>query len=554
MRQISWRSILVSVNWRFIGAWLATMILIWTSYAIAHRTIVDNMERDLEQRVETDTLVLEDHASRVLDGVVTRLEAVAELSDVKDLAQTLKFSQKLRDLLFDDTVVRSLSLVDPNGAIVVSSNRANIGKSVTESVWESLGEPADQARKGVHFTSALAQRDLADQVLQVSMDGASQTVWLGHIDAKTLALPGHRWVVVINSGVFQNFWSAATRRNDFQVGLYSYSGQRLVGLGQGPAASALVSKGIKAALLVRENGKILADELTGWLIRYRASTRHPAIFVMFVDRASQVQEQLDRTSALRWSALGGSMVVSLVMFLFYLSSRRYHQFAWTNKQLRQEAHTDALTGLANRRAFDELVPLELTRAGALGLPLSLMILDLDHFKSINDRYGHSAGDVVLKEMAGRWQALLRSNDLIARIGGEEFCVVLPGTGLGRAEAVALKLLEETRRVPVADPNQGALLPVTVSIGLLGFDTCPVDAQLASLFMTADSALYRAKGSGRDRVVTVSLHGKHQDRMRFLDLGQAQADGTPKDDADGLHPAHPSELATAQETEARPPGH
>jgi diguanylate cyclase (GGDEF)-like protein len=183
-----------------------------------------------------------------------------------------------------------------------------------------------------------------------------------------------------------------------------------------------------------------------------------------------------------------------------------------------------------------------------------MILDLDHFKSINDRYGHSAGDVVLKEMAGRWQALLRSNDLIARIGGEEFCVVLPGTGLGRAEAVALKLLEETRRVPVADPNQGALLPVTVSIGLLGFDTCPADAQLASLFMTADSALYRAKGGGRDRVVTVSLHGKHQDRMRFLDLSQAQAGGMPIDDADGLHPAHTSELATAQETEARPPGH
>ena len=554
MRQRSWRSIVVTVNWRFVGAWLATLIVIWASYAIAHRTIVDNMERNLEQRLETDTLVLEDHASRVLDGVVSRLEAVAELSDVKDLAQTEKFSQQLRDLLFDDTVVRSLSLVDSEGSIVISSNRANIGKSVTEPVWESLGEPEDQARKGVHFTSALAQRDLADQALLVVMDDAPQTIWLGHIDAKTLALAGHRWVVVINSGVFQNFWSAATRRNDFQVGLYSYSGQRLVGLGQGPAASALVSKGIKAALLVRENGKVLVDELKGWLIRYRASTRHPVIFVMFVDRAAQVQEQLDRTSALRWSALGGSLVASLVMFLFYLSSRRYHQFAWTNKQLRQEAHTDAMTGLANRRAFDELVPLELTRAGALGLPLSLMILDLDHFKSINDRFGHPAGDAVLKEMAGRWQALLRSNDLIARIGGEEFCVVLPGTSLGRAEAVALKLLEETRRAAVVVPHLASLLPVTVSIGLLGFDTCPVDAQLANLFMTADSALYRAKGGGRDRVVTVSLHGKNQDRMRFLDLSQAQADGIPIDDADVLDPARPSELATVQETEARPPVH
>jgi transcriptional accessory protein Tex/SPT6 len=82
MRQRSWRSIVVSVNWRFVGAWLATMILIWTSYAIAHRTIVDNMERDLEQRLETDTLVLEDHASRVLEGVVTNVAAFGAFVDV----------------------------------------------------------------------------------------------------------------------------------------------------------------------------------------------------------------------------------------------------------------------------------------------------------------------------------------------------------------------------------------------------------------------------------------------------------------------------------------
>ena len=554
MRQSSWRSIVVSVDWRFVALWLTTLAIIWASYAIAHRTIVDNMERNLEQRLETDTLVLEDHASRVLDGVVSRLEAVAELSDIQDLAHTEKFSQQLRDLLFDDTVVRSLSLVDPQGVIVVSSNRGNIGKSVTQPVWDSLSEAEDQHRKGVHFTSALAQRDLADTPVQAVTDGASQTVWLGHIDAKTLALAGHRWVVAINSGVFQNFWSAATRRNDFQVGLYSYTRQRLVGLGKGPAASALVSKGIEASLQVRENGKVVVDELKGWLIRYRASTRHPVVFVMFVDRASQLQEQLDRTSALRWSALVGSLVASLVIGLFYLGSRRYHQFAWTNKQLRQEAHTDAMTGLANRRAFDDLVPLELTRASALGLPLSLMILDLDHFKSINDRFGHPAGDAVLKEMAGRWQALLRSNDLIARIGGEEFCVVLPGTGSDRAEAVALKLLEETRRAAVVVPHLASLLPVTVSIGLLGFDICPVDAQLANLFMTVDSALYRAKTNGRDRVVRVSLHGKLQDRMRYRDLSQAQADELAFDDTDSLHPAQPSALAPTAEAKDRPPVH
>lgn len=542
-----WRSAVAAVDWRFVAAWLATLTMIWVTYAFAHRAVVENMERDLRQRLETDTLVLEDHASRALDGVVSNLEAVAALSDSQELANKEKFSRRLRDLLFDDTVVRSLSLVDAQGFVVVSSNLSNVGQRVTQTVLASLGPLPLQPRKGVRFTSSEGQRDVTDPLTVSPAGDAAQMLWLAHIDAGTSDLVAHRWIATINSGFFQNFWSAATPGNDFQLGLFDYNGQRLVSLGRGPADTGLWARGLQAALQVRESGEVAVDGLEDWLVRYRASARHPLVFAMFVDRTLRLEEQFDRTSALRFSALGGSLLASMVIGLFYLGSRRHHRYAWANKQLRQQAHTDALTGLANRRAFDEFVPQELTRAGALGLPLSLLVMDLDHFKIINDRFGHAEGDAVLKEMAKRWQTLLRSSDLIARIGGEEFCVMLPGTGIRQAETVALKLLEETRRKDVAVPGLAPLVPVTVSIGLIGFDACPADADVDTLLKVADSALYRAKVSGRNQAVAVSLYGEHEDRMKFHLLGDKEETIVQIDGSAWLRPdTRPSVAAPAND--------
>jgi diguanylate cyclase (GGDEF)-like protein len=489
------------VEWRFVAIWVATLALIWVTYAFAHRAIVKSMELDLAQRLQTYTLLLEDHASRALDGVVSRLEALAALSGRGDLADRDKFSQQLRDLLFDDTIVRSLSLVDANGMIVVSSNRASVGRQVTEPIGASIGPPPAQPRKGARFSGSLAQRDLTEVPAPSVPGNAAPMIWLAQMDAKTSDLAGHRWIVAINSGFFQNFWSAATRSSDFQAGLFSYTGQRLVSLDQGSETSARVGQGVQEALQARESGELVLPGRNDWLIRYRASARHPLAFVMWVSRASQAQEQAERTAALRWAALAGSLVATAVIALFFISSLRQRRFAWANQELQQQAYTDVLTGLANRRAFNHLMPQVLTRAASQGLPFSLMVLDMDHFKSVNDRWGHLAGDAVLQEMAARWKAVLRSQDFIARIGGEEFCVVLPGTGLRQAEFVALKLIEATRREPVAIPGAADPLAVTVSIGLLGLDACPGDADLESLLQAADAALLRAKEGGRNQFVT-----------------------------------------------------
>jgi diguanylate cyclase (GGDEF)-like protein len=155
---------------------------------------------------------------------------------------------------------------------------------------------------------------------------------------------------------------------------------------------------------------------------------------------------------------------------------------------------DALTGLANRRAFEEELAREVARSGRSGGPLSVVALDVDRFKAVNDGHGHAAGDAVLREVAARACAAVRAGDLAARIGGEEFALLLPGAALPGA----LELAERLRAAIAAAPVEagGARLAVTVSLGCATLGPGePADALLAR----ADARLYEAKRSGRDRV-------------------------------------------------------
>ena len=162
--------------------------------------------------------------------------------------------------------------------------------------------------------------------------------------------------------------------------------------------------------------------------------------------------------------------------------------------LQRLARIDTLTGLANRRQFDELLEQSLARYRRARRPLALIFLDIDHFKTINDTHGHGVGDAVLREFATRLQASLRETDLAARLSGDEFVVILDGLGTSdEAVAVATKLLQAIR-VPMAIGEQA--LDVTASMGLAWLDgSVEIDAK--GLMLRADRALYRAKDSGRD---------------------------------------------------------
>ncbi len=165
------------------------------------------------------------------------------------------------------------------------------------------------------------------------------------------------------------------------------------------------------------------------------------------------------------------------------------------ESLRYLATTDHLTGAFNRRHFLDLSQRELVRARRYGIGLSLAIMDLDHFKAVNDRLGHAAGDAVLAGLAGRVWGGLRENDVFGRLGGEEFGVTLVECSPSQALAVAERLRAAVAGRPF--DAAGAELTVTVSLGLASL--AGAEEELEALMQRADTALYAAKEAGRDRV-------------------------------------------------------
>jgi len=165
-------------------------------------------------------------------------------------------------------------------------------------------------------------------------------------------------------------------------------------------------------------------------------------------------------------------------------------------ELTDQAERDSLTGLANRRVLDERLEEELDRSRRYGTHLSLILVDIDNFKSVNDRYGHQCGDDVLRGVAPVFGNSLRELDLAGRFGGEEFALVLPGTPVASALRVAEQIRRALAKVTVVGPG-GELVGVTASFGAAEF---PANTSVGSLVEAADRALYQAKRDGKDRVV------------------------------------------------------
>lgn len=177
------------------------------------------------------------------------------------------------------------------------------------------------------------------------------------------------------------------------------------------------------------------------------------------------------------------------------------QLLAAREALRQEATHDSLTGLLNRHAILGVLQIELARTSRESQHLSVLMADLDHFKQINDSYGHLAGDVVLREAASRMKECIRSYDSVGRYGGEEFLVVLPGCSAEGALAQAERIRISLGGTPY---SYGAhSIPVTCSIGSTCY-TPSTKADTDSLIREADLGLYAAKANGRNQVVTTCI--------------------------------------------------
>jgi len=200
---------------------------------------------------------------------------------------------------------------------------------------------------------------------------------------------------------------------------------------------------------------------------------------------------LESTAGREWSiddtALLGSLADQLSVAI---------ENAELHEERERQAVTDGLTGVANRRHFNETFLREFERARRYGETLSLIVVDLDYLKKINDTYGHQAGDGAIKAIARVMQQSSRSIDLAARYGGEEFCLLLPNTDLEMAEQIAERLRRRISECTIEGPGS-----VTASVGVASYPDHAEDAD--NLFQQADEALYEAKQHGRNRVCIAS---------------------------------------------------
>ncbi len=191
------------------------------------------------------------------------------------------------------------------------------------------------------------------------------------------------------------------------------------------------------------------------------------------------------------------LLVFLNIFALFDLASFLMVFERQETRLVRRASVDSLTNVLNRAGFNELASRQSRRNGRELRPISVLVMDLDFFKKVNDSYGHEAGDAVLRAFAQAARTALRPTDLLARAGGEEFWALLPRSNLAEAERIAQRVCDGFRHVRVAFKGQS--IAATVSIGVAEANTENETIQAA--LSRADLALYAAKHEGRDRVVT-----------------------------------------------------
>jgi len=194
--------------------------------------------------------------------------------------------------------------------------------------------------------------------------------------------------------------------------------------------------------------------------------------------------------------------LTFALFGFFLG-RKADLLLTRNLFLSNEVLTDSLTGLGNHRFLHDVFKIEFRKHLATRQPITCLMMDLDHFKRINDTYGHPFGDYVLKQFAGLVKRSIRQGDTASRYGGEEFLCILPNCDLGEAKAVAERIRKETERFSFLYNRKP--VKVTVSAGTVtGYRRS--GANYRNLIVLADQALYDAKRRGRNRVVQIALNG------------------------------------------------
>ncbi len=231
-----------------------------------------------------------------------------------------------------------------------------------------------------------------------------------------------------------------------------------------------------------------------------AAGRAVAQMILAADVSSEVYDA--RSTAYAGSFTAISLGIALITFFYWLVGKIGRHIDQTELALNDLATHDGLTQLYNQKTFYILLEKELTRARRYRQPLSLLMLDIDHFKQVNDLHGHLAGDCVLSELSARLKQGARAVDMVCRYGGEEICIILPTIDTSSAEVVAERFRKMVEDVPFAI-DDGKSVDITVSIGVVAWSENVKDP--STLVTHADIALYKAKSEGRNQVQVYQGH-------------------------------------------------
>lgn len=472
-----------------VGAWSA-----WGAYT-DYASVVEQEYRLLELRARHR----EARISGSLRSVNLMLGSI--IDDLQDDPRKSPAPTKrlLQHYLRQLPELRSLLIADASGRISAANNENVIGYDASQREYVATHRAAP-ASDGFHLS----------QPFKTITGITAVTLSRGMRDAQG------RFSGVVVATLESSFFDAALRHDVAEPGVASLLINRQGDVLNSAPSTSHIGKNLDGGVAFtahRNSGRATTRHLNEAKL---APVVRMAIFHDVPDAPLTVISSRDYDNLLgEWhpslvSHVGSFALLALAtLFLTTLAARRQRALAISQQQLaaqlaeisalqarlQDEVIRDPLTGLYNRRYLSETLPRELARARREGGPLALIMIDLDHFKAVNDAHGHAAGDEVLKALATIVGRGAREGDIVCRYGGEEFLVVLSGMSVD----LAVARVDAWRREFSEKPSQhgGRTLSVTLSAGIAGF---PADgSDLKTLLLRADQALYRAKTLGRDRV-------------------------------------------------------
>lgn len=403
-------------------------------------------------------------------------------------------------------LVRSIGIYDAEGRVVQHSDRKGGFPDITVSDRDHFRRLKADPGLGLIITPPFKSRVYNESIIGV---------------ARAIRGPDGRFagvaLIAVSPEAFDLLGGLPNLPRDSAISIHRRDGINLFRaplipdrLGKDLSKSELFTKSLPSAPVGVTNTPLRGSSFDGKdrLLAYRALEEWPLVVVVGILRteivASWRQDWTRNAVFVGLALIGFSWLATIAQRQttgrleaeLNLSRRELQHSATVEAELRRWATTDSLTGMANRRHFLEQCERDIQRAARYARPLAVLIFDVDLFKTINDRFGHAVGDTALKTIAEVAAASLRETDVLGRLGGEEFGVLLPETDIPGATDLAERLRAAVAAAPMDANGEPIRLSISVGVAMLHADDSSVDV----LFARADQALYRAKDTGRNCVV------------------------------------------------------